>query len=83
MQTHPARTPGTALKDLLEKNQLKQSEAAKKLEISEALLSLMIKDKARITTDMAVKIERVIGGSADQLVYPQLVADLAKAREAA
>lgn len=81
MQKPPqVKTPGTALKELLIKSNLKQSEAAAKLGVSQPLLSLMISGDARITTEMAVKIERVIGGSADALVYPQLAVDLIEAR---
>ncbi|MGV7244719.1 HigA family addiction module antitoxin [Caballeronia sp. M23-90] len=81
MATPPqVKTPGTVLKELLIKSNLNQSEAATRLGVSGALLSLMISDRARITTDMAVKIERLIGGSADALAYPQLAVDLHEAR---
>lgn len=80
MTPSQVKTPGTVLKELLIKSNLSQSAAASKLGVSNALLSLMISDRARITTDMAVKIERLIGGSADSLAYPQLAVDLAKER---
>jgi addiction module HigA family antidote len=80
MSTPPVLTPGAALKKLLKEKDIKNSEAADLLDVSRALLSMMLSDRARITTKLAVRIERRIGGSAADLVYPQAAADLAEER---
>ncbi|WP_250534371.1 helix-turn-helix domain-containing protein [Caballeronia sp. AZ10_KS36] len=74
---------GKALAELLKLKDLSQRAAADLLGIKQPSLHAMIHGDLRITADMAVKIERNIGGRAETFVYPQAAEELAKAREAA
>ena len=77
MSNNPA---GKALAELLKLKDLSQRAAAELLGIKQPSLHSMIHGDLRITADMAVKIERQIGGRAESFVFPQLAEDLAEAR---
>lgn len=57
--------PGDTILDLLEERGWKQTELAKRTGYSTKHISLLINGKAPITDDTAIKLERVIGGTAE------------------
>ncbi|MFD2033398.1 HigA family addiction module antitoxin [Belliella marina] len=71
--------PGEILKmEILEGRGLSISKAAKLLNISSPTLSNIMNGKACITPDIALKIEKVFGGSAKFWIRLQSSYDLAK-----
>jgi HTH-type transcriptional regulator/antitoxin HigA len=57
--------PGDTISDLLEERDWSQGELAARLECSEKHISLLLNGKASITQEMALKLERVLGSTAD------------------
>ena len=80
---HPDTTPhpGEHLKDYLDSLGMSQSEFCRRAGVSEKHVSQIIGGKAGITADMAVTIERVLGGGAAMWVNLDAAYRLHQARE--
>ena len=55
--------PGRYIQKILEKSGEKQVTAAKRMKIDPRVLSAMVTGKRRISEDLAIKLEKVFGGS--------------------
>lgn len=80
---HPDTTPhpGEHLKDYLDSHGMSQPEFCRRAGVSENHVSRIINGEARITADMAVTIERVLGGGAAMWVNLDTAYRLRQARE--
>lgn len=72
--------PGLLLKDDLEGLGLSTAEAAAGLGVTRQQLHNVTSGKSAITTDMALRLEKAIGSSAEHWLRLQLAYDLAQAR---
>lgn len=79
---HPVH-PGLGLKDDIEALGLSVAEAAVGLGVTRQHLYNVIAGRTAITPDMAIRLEKGIGSSADHWLRMQLAYDLAQARMAA
>ena len=75
--------PGHGLKDEIEALGLSVAELAKALDVTRQQLYRLIKGQCGITPEMAYRLERVIGGSADFWLRLQMSYDLAQIRNRA
>jgi len=57
--------PGDTIADVLEERGWTQAELARRLGCTEQHVSQLVDGRAAITKDMALRLERVLGGSAD------------------
>jgi HTH-type transcriptional regulator / antitoxin HigA len=73
--------PGEHLKDYLDSQGMSQSEFCRRAGVSEKHVSQIISGKAGITADMALSIERVLGGRAEMWVNLDAAYRLRQARE--
>jgi addiction module HigA family antidote len=73
--------PGHGLGDDIEARGLSLGEAAKRLGITRQQLHNITSGKNGISTDMAVKLEQVVGSTAEHWLRLQLAYNLAKARQ--
>lgn len=74
--------PGRSIKDAcLEPLGLTVTEGAKVLGVARHTLSRVINGQAGISPDMAIRLEKAFGGSADAWLRMQTAYDLAKARQ--
>ncbi len=74
---HPGRLVKNACLDPLG---LTVSEAARALGVSRPTLSSLINGRAAISAEMAIRLEKAFGSSADAWIRMQAAHDLAKAR---
>lgn len=72
--------PGIGLKDDLEALGLTIAEAAKALGVTRQQLYKLVNGQSGISPEMAVRLEQVIGGSADHWLRLQAAHDLAQVR---
>jgi addiction module HigA family antidote len=72
--------PGIGLRDDLEALGLTVAEAAQGLGISGQQLEAVVKGQEAITPEMAVRIEKAIGSTADNWLRMQTAYDLAQVR---
>ncbi len=73
--------PGRALKyDCIEPLGLTVTEAARILGVARPTLSNIIHGKAGLSPEMAIRLEKAFGGTADAWLRMQAAHDLAKAR---
>jgi antitoxin HigA-1 len=72
--------PGDGLKDDLDALGLTVAEGAKALAITRQQLYKVLKGESSISAEMAVRLEQVIGGSADHWLRLQAAYDLAQVR---
>ena len=72
--------PGTGLVEDFEALELTMAEAAKALGISRGHLYKLTKGEVGITADMAFRLEKVVGSTADHWVRLQASYDLAQVR---
>ena len=72
--------PGELLKDSVDELGLSVAEAAKGLGITRQQLYNVINGKSAITPEMAVRIEKALGGTADLWLRMQVNYDLAQVR---
>ncbi len=73
--------PGRALKyDCIEPLGLTVTEAARILGVARPTLSNVIHGKAGLSPEMAIRLEKAFGGTADAWLRMQAAHDLAKAR---
>lgn len=73
--------PGEHLKDYLDAQGMSQSEFSRRAGVSEKHVSQIISGKAGVTADMALTIERVLGGGAAMWVNLDAAYRLRQARE--
>lgn len=73
--------PGAHLRDYLESQELSQSDFAERAGVSEKHVSQILSGKAGISAEMALAIERVLGGGAGMWVNIDSAYRLRKARE--
>jgi addiction module HigA family antidote len=72
--------PGTGLKDDLQALGLSIAEAAKGLGVTRQQLYRVVNGECAISPEMAVRLERAVGGTADGWLRMQISYDLAHAR---
>jgi antitoxin HigA-1 len=72
--------PGRLLKDDIEALELSVAEAALALGVTRQQIYRVINGQSAITADMAIRLERVIGGSAGLWLRMQVGYELAQAR---
>lgn len=72
--------PGLLIKDDLQALGLSTAEAAAGLCVTRQQLHNVVSGKSSITPDMALRLERGIGGTADHWLRMQMAYDLAQAR---
>jgi addiction module HigA family antidote len=75
--------PGTLLKDDLDELGLTVAEAARGLGVTRQQLYNVINGRSGITAEMALRLEKAIGGSADHWLRMQAAYDLAQLRSQA
>ena len=81
MPMHNPPHPGRLLKDDIDELGLSVAEAAAGLGVSRQQLYNVISGRSAISPEMAVRLEKAIGGSADQWLRTQLAYDLAQVRQ--
>jgi addiction module HigA family antidote len=72
--------PGSLVKDNIEELRLSVADAAKGLGVTRQQLYKVIKGESSISPEMAVRLEKAFGGSADTWLRMQMNYDLARAR---
>jgi antitoxin HigA-1 len=75
--------PGEMIGDSLEELGVSISEAAKSLGITRQQLHNLIAGRSAITTEMAVRLEKALGGTAEAWVRMQMNHDLVQIRKRA
>ena len=73
--------PGSLIRDNIEELGLSVADAAKGLGVTRQQLYKVIKGESAVTPEMAVRLEKAFGGSADAWLRMQMNFDLARARE--
>lgn len=73
--------PGKLIEANLEEFGLSVAEAAKGMKVTRQQLYNVIRGKSAVTPDMALRLEKAMGGSADFWVRMQSAYDLAQARK--
>ncbi len=74
---HPGRM---LLRDCIEALGLTVAEAAEHLRVNEEALAAICRREAPITADIAVRVDKAFGGSAEAWLRMQVAHDLAQAR---
>ena len=72
--------PGTGLADEFEELGLNTTKAAEALGVDRSTLHRVMKGDSAISADMALRLEKVIGSTADQWLRLQAAHDLARLR---
>jgi addiction module HigA family antidote len=72
--------PGLGLKDDLDELGLSIADAAKALGVTRQQLYKLVNGQSGISPEMAIRLEQVIGGSADHWLRLQAAHDLAQVR---
>ncbi|HEY6982592.1 HigA family addiction module antitoxin [Reyranella sp.] len=80
MQMKNPPHPGELLKDNVDELGLSVAEAAKGLGVTRQQLYNVINGKSAITPEMAVRLEKALGGTADLWLRMQVNYDLAQVR---
>lgn len=76
--------PGLSIRcDCLDPLELSVTEAAKVLEVTRQALNNVVNGKAGISPDMAIRLDKAFGGSAEAWLASQTAYDLAQARKRA
>jgi len=78
---NPPHVGGVIRRQVIEPLGLTVTEAAKALGIGRQALSSLLNEKAALTSDMALRIEKAFGPKMDHLMRMQLAYDLAQARK--
>ena len=76
--------PGVLIRtEVIEAHGLSVSKAADVLQVRRATLSDLLRGKAALTPEMALRIEKAFGPQMDQLLHMQLAYDVAQTRQQA
>ncbi len=80
MPMHAPVHPGRLLKSAIEDLDLSVAEAAKALGVSRMQVHRIVKGQSAISADMAIRLEAVVGSTADAWLRMQAAYDLARIR---
>ena len=72
--------PGFGIRDLIEDAGMGVTDAARMLGVTRQALNNLVNGKAGISPEMAIRLEKVFGGSAEQWLRIQTAYELAEAR---
>ena len=78
---NPPHVGGVIRREVIEPLNLSVTEAAKILKVGRQALSSLLNEKAALSSDMALRIEKAFGPKMEHLMRMQLAYDLAQARE--
>lgn len=78
---NPPHVGGVIRREIIEPLGLTVTQAARALGIGRQALSALLNEKAALTSDMALRIEKAFGPKMEHLMRMQLAHDLAQARE--
>ena len=78
---NPPHVGGVIRREVIEPLGLTVTEASRALGIGRQALSSLLNEKAALTSDMALRIEKAFGPKMDHLMRMQLAYDLAQARK--
>ncbi len=78
---NPQHVGGVIRREVIEPLGLTVTEAAKALGVGRQALSSLLNEKAALTSDMALRVEKAFGPKMDHLMRMQLAYDLAQARK--
>jgi len=77
---NPPHVGGLIRREVIEPLGLTVSKAAKALGVGRQALSSLLNEKAALTSDMALRVEKAFGPKMEHLMRMQLAYDLARAR---
>jgi len=78
---NPPHVGGVIRREVIEPLGLTVTEAAKALGVGRQVFSNLLNEKAALTSDMALRVEKAFGPKMDHLMRMQLAYDLAQARK--
>ena len=78
---HPPHVGGVIRREVIEPLGLTVTQAARALRVGRQALSSLLNEKAALTSDMALRIEKAFGPKMEHLMRMQLAYELAQARE--
>ncbi len=78
---NPPHVGGVIRREVIEPLGLTVTEAAKALGVGRQALSSLLNEKAALTSDMALRVEKAFGPKMEHLMRMQLAYDLARARK--
>jgi len=78
---NPPHVGGLIRREVIEALGLTVTEAAKALNVGRQALSTLLNEKAALTSDMALRVEKAFGPKMEHLMRMQLAYDLAQARK--
>jgi addiction module HigA family antidote len=78
---NPPHVGGVIRREVVEPLGLTVTEAARALGVGRQALSSLLNEKAALTSDMALRIEKAFGPKMEHLMRMQLAYDLAQARQ--
>ena len=78
---NPPHVGGVIRREVIEPLGLTVTQAAKALGVGRQALSTLLNEKAALTSDMALRIEKAFGPKMEHLMRMQLAYDLSQARE--
>lgn len=81
MPMHSPVHPGAIIKSNLEALGATLTETAEHLGIDKSRLSRIVNGRSAVTADIAIRLEAVIGGTADHYLRMQAAYDLAQVRQ--
>ena len=77
---NPPHVGGLIRREVIEPLGLTVTEAAKVLHVGRQALSALLNEKAALTSEMALRVEKAFGPKMEHLMRMQLAYDLARAR---
>ena len=80
---NPAHPGGFVKSEIIEALELSVTDAARALGVTRAALSAVLNERARLSPEMALRIEKAFGVSMDTLMRMQNSYDIARTRERA
>jgi addiction module HigA family antidote len=78
---NPPHVGGLIRREVIEPLGLTVTEAAKALHVGRQALSALLNQKAALTSEMALRVEKAFGPKMEHLMRMQLAYDLAQARK--
>ena len=80
---NPPHVGGLIRREVIEPLGLTVTEAAKVLQVGRQALSALLNEKAALTSDMALRVEKAFGPKMEHLMRMQLAYDVARTRQRA